>query len=105
MLTFTPLALQQYLIVGAVMFVIGMLGFMTRRNLIVMFLCTELMFQGVMINLVAFGTYHGTLSGQAFVLFALVIAGAEAALALGIIVLLFRQKQTVDAEAWRDLKG
>ena len=105
MLTFTPLALQQYLIVGAVMFAVGMLGFMTRRNLIVMFLCTELMFQGVMINLVAFGTYHGNLSGQAFVLFALVIAGAEAALALGIIVLLFRQKQTVDAEAWRDLRG
>ena len=102
---FTPTALQSYLIVGAVMFGIGLIGFMARRNLIVMFLCTELMFQGVMINLIAFGTYHGNLAGQAFVLFTLVIAGAEAALALGIVVLLFRQKQTVDAEAWKDLRG
>ena len=49
------LALQHYLAVGAIMFVIGLIGFMTRRNLIVMFLCTELMFQGVAINLIAFG--------------------------------------------------
>ena len=105
MQAFTPTALQSYLIVGAVMFGIGLIGFMARRNLIVMFLCTELMFQGVMINLIAFGTYHGNLAGQAFVLFTLVIAGAEAALALGIVVLLFRQKQTVDAEAWKDLRG
>ncbi len=105
MQAFPPTALQSYLIVGAIMFTIGMVGFMARRNLIVMFLCTELMFQGVMINLVAFGTYHGNLAGQAFVLFTLVIAGAEAALALGIVVLLFRQKQTVDTEAWKDLRG
>ena len=102
---FTPTALQSYLIVGAIMFAVGMIGFMARRNLIVMFLCTELMFQGVMIDLVAFGTYHGNLAGQAFVLFTLVIAGAEAALALGLVVLLFRQKRTVDSEAWKDLRG
>ena len=53
------LTLQHYLAVGAIMFVIGLIGFMTRRNLIVMFLCTELMFQGVAINLIAFGRYHG----------------------------------------------
>ena len=64
----TELALQHYLAVGAIMFVIGLIGFMTRRNLIVMFLCTELMFQGVAINLIAFGHYHGHLGGQAGVL-------------------------------------
>src|SRR5438128_2171625 len=101
----TELALQHYLAVGAIMFVIGLIGFMTRRNLIVMFLCTELMFQGVAINLIAFGRYHGNLAGQAFVIFVLVIAAAEASLALGLVVLLFRQKQTLDAEAWRELKG
>ena len=52
-----PIALQHYLAVGAIMFAIGLIGFMTRRNLIVMFLCTELMFQGVAINLIAFGRF------------------------------------------------
>src|SRR5882724_3356335 len=100
-----PLALQHYLAVGAILFAIGLIGFMTRRNLIVMFLCTELMFQGVAINLIAFGHYHANLAGQAFVIFVLVIAAAEASLALGLVVLLYRQKQTLDADAWRDLKG
>jgi NADH-quinone oxidoreductase subunit K len=101
----SELALQHFLAVGAIMFVIGLIGFMTRRNLIVMFLCTELMFQGVLINLIAFGAYHGNLSGQAFTIFVLVIAAAEASLALGLVVLLFRTRQTLDADAWRELKG
>jgi len=101
----TTLALQHYLVVGAIMFVIGMIGFMTRRNLIVMFLCTELMFQGVAINLIAFSKFHNNFGGQAFVIFVLVIAAAEASLALGLVVLLFRQKNTLDADAWRELRG
>jgi NADH-quinone oxidoreductase subunit K len=98
-------ALEQYLAVGAAMFVIGLIGFMTRRNLIVMFLCTELMFQGVAINLIAFGRYHDNLAGQAFVIFVLVIASAEASLALGLVILLFRRRHSLDADAWRDMKG
>ena len=111
----TQLALQHYLAVGGIMFAIGLIGFMSRRNLIVMFLCTELMFQGVAINLIAFGHFHGfdpatgkylgNLSGQAFVIFVLVIAAAEASLALGLVVLLYRQKNTLDADAWRELRG
>jgi NADH-quinone oxidoreductase subunit K len=101
----TELALQHFLAVGGIMFVIGMIGFMTRRNLIVIFLCTELMFQGVAINLIAFGAYNRDLAGQAFVIFVLVIAAAEASLALGLVVLLFRQKRTLDANAWRELRG
>src|SRR4051794_38744700 len=101
----TELALQHYLALGAIMFAIGMIGFMTRRNLIVMFLCRELMFEGVAINLIALGRFWGNLGGQAFVIFVLVIAAAEASLALGLVVLLFRQRATVDADAWRDLKG
>lgn len=99
------IALQHYLAVGAIMFVIGLIGFMTRRNLIVIFLCTELMFQGVAINLAAFSSFHHNLSGQAFVIFVLVIAAAEASLALGLVVLLFRQRATLDADAWRELRG
>src|SRR5438445_13139084 len=98
-------ALQHYLAIGAILFAIGLIGFMSRRNLIVMFLCTELMFQGVAINLIAFSRFNANLSGQAFVIFVLVIAAAEASLALGLVVLLFRQRNTLDAEAWRALKA
>src|ERR1700749_370325 len=101
----TEIALQHYLAVGAIMFVIGLIGFMARRNMIIMFLCTELMFQGVAINLIAFSAYHGNLAGQAFVIFVLVIAAAAASPALGLVVLLCRQKNTLDADAWRELKG
>jgi NADH-quinone oxidoreductase subunit K len=97
--------LQHYLAVGAILFSIGVVGFLCRRNLIVMFLCTELMFQGVAINLIAFGRYHGNLAGQAFVIFVLVIAAAEASLALALVVLLFRQKNTLDSDAWKELHG
>jgi NADH-quinone oxidoreductase subunit K len=99
------ISVSHYLAVGAILFCLGLVGFLTRRNLIVMFLCTELMFQGVAINLIAFGRYWHGLDGQAFVIFVLVIAAAEASLALGLVVLLFRQKQTLDADAWRELKG
>jgi NADH-quinone oxidoreductase subunit K len=99
------LVLQRYLAVGAIIFVIGLIGFMTRRNLIVLFLCTELMFQGVAINLIAFGRFHQNLHGQAFVVFVLVIAAAEASLALGLVILLYRRRNTLDADAWRELKG
>ena len=101
----TQNSLEYYLAVGGLLFAIGMIGFMVRRNLIVMFLCPELMFQGVAINLIAFGRYNGNLAGQAFVLYLLVIAAAEASLALGLVVLLFRQRNTLDADAWRDMKG
>jgi len=105
MVPLSEFALQRYLAVGAIIFFIGLIGFMTRRNLIVLFLCTELMFQGAAINLIAFGRYHGNFTGQAFVIFLLVIAAAEASVALGLVVLLFRKRNTLDAEAWRDLKG
>jgi NADH-quinone oxidoreductase subunit K len=104
----TLFLLQRYLAVGAILFVIGLIGFMSRRNLIVLFLSTELMFQGIALNFIAFGRYHMGQSffhGQAFVIFLLVIAAAEASLALGLVVLLFRRRSTLDAEAWRDLKG
>src|SRR3569623_1230090 len=102
----TQIVLQHYLAVGAILFAIGLIGFMTRRNLIVMFLCTELMFQGVAINLVAFGRFmNNDPGGQTFTIYLLVIAASEASLALGLVVLLFRQKNTLDADAWRELKG
>jgi len=94
-----------YILLGAILFSIGVVGFLARRNLILMFLSTEVMFQGVILNLVGFGLRHGQLTGQAFALFLIVIAAVEAGLALGLVVLLFRRKTTVDAEAWEEMNG
>jgi len=102
------LRLVPYLVVGAALFVLGLIGFVTRRNLIIMFLCTELMFQGIVVNLVAFGRYplqgNPTLDGQVFSLFLLAVAAAEAALGLALVVLLYRHKGTLDASAWKLLR-
>lgn len=97
--------LAHYLLVSAAMFVLGLIGFLTRRNLIIMFLCTELMFQAAGIALIAFGRYHLNFHGQTFVIFILTVAAAEAAMALALVVLLFRRKESLNAEAWQDLKG
>lgn len=97
--------LAAHLFVGAVLFVLGLVGFCTRRNLIIIFLCTEMMFQGIVLNLVAFGRYPlgdrpPLLDGQVFSLFLLVVAASEAALALALVVLIFRYKPTLDASVW-----
>lgn len=97
--------LSHYLFVSAALFTIGLIGFLTRRNLIIMFLCTELMFQAAGIALVAFGRYHLDFTGQTFLIFVLTVAAAEAAMALALVVLLFRRRETLDAEDWTDLKG
>ncbi len=105
MAAFAGVTLMHYLVVSAAMFVIGLIGFLTRRNLIVMFLCTELMFQAAGIALIAFGRFHVNHSGESFVIFVLTVAAAEAALALALVVLLFRRKETLDGTAWKELKG
>jgi NADH-quinone oxidoreductase subunit K len=82
-----------------------MIGFVTRRNLIIMFLCTELMFQGAGIALIAFSRYWLNHTGETFVIFVLTIAAAEAAMALALVVLLFRRRESLDALCWAELKG
>lgn len=104
----TPMAsgtLYHYLIASALLFVIGLIGFVTRRNLIIMFLCTELMFQAAGIALIAFSRFHLNHTGETFVIFVLTIAAAEAALALALVVLLFRRKESLDAAKWAELRG
>ena len=99
------ITLAHYLFISGAMFVLGLIGFLTRRNLIIMFLCTELMFQAAGVALVAFSRYHLNHTGETFLIFVLTIAAAEAALALALVVLLFRRKETLDASAWRSMRG
>jgi NADH-quinone oxidoreductase subunit K len=100
----SPIPLHHYLAVGAVLFALGMVGFLARRNLIVMFLCAEMMLQGVAINLVAFARYRGNLEGQAFTLFVITVAACEAAVALALILMLFRRKRSLDVSLWQELR-
>ncbi len=99
------LVLNHYLLTGAILFAVGVIGFVARRNLIIMFLCTEMMFQGIVVSLVALSKYHMNFDGQVFVIFVLTIAAAEAAMALGLVVYLYRRKRTLDAEAWSEMSG
>ena len=100
----TAIALHHYLVVGAILFVLGMIGFLARRNLIVMFLCAEMMLQGVALNLVAFARYGGNLTGQAFVLFILTVAACEAGIALALILMLYKRKGSLDVSLWQELR-
>lgn len=97
--------LAHYLFVSAAMFALGLIGFVTRRNMIIMFLCTELMFQAAGLALIAFSRYHLELSGQTFVIFVLTVAAAEAAMALALVVLLFRKRESLSTEDWTEMSG
>lgn len=96
--------LPHYLAVGAILFALGIVGFLARRNLIVMFLCAEMMLQGVAVNLVAFARFRGNLQGQAFVLFLITVAACEAAIALALILILYRSRRSLDVSLWQDLR-
>ena len=100
----TGLTLHHYLVVGAVLFALGLIGFLARRNLIVMFLCAEMMLQGVALNLAAFARYRGNLQGQSFILFILTVAACEAAVALALILTAFRSRRSLDVSLWQDLR-
>jgi NADH-quinone oxidoreductase subunit K len=95
------ISLEHFLTVGAVLFGVGLVGFLTRRNLITMFLCAEMMMQGVILNLLAFGRYHGHLGGQVFALFIVSVAACEAALALALFLVLYRRGRSLDSEDWQ----
>jgi len=99
-----PIPLHHYLVVGAILFALGVIGFLARRNLIVMFLSAEMMLQGVAVNLVAFARYRGNLQGQAFTLFIITVAACEAAIALALIVMLYRQRGSLDVSLWQELR-
>jgi NADH-quinone oxidoreductase subunit K len=96
--------LHHYLAVGAALFALGMIGFLARRNLIVMFLSAEMMLQGVAVNLVAFARYRGNLQGQAFTLFIITVAACEAGIALALILMLYRRRGSLDVSLWQELR-
>ncbi|MFM8270763.1 MAG: NADH-quinone oxidoreductase subunit NuoK [Gemmata sp.] len=98
------ITLWHYLAVAAALFGIGLVGFLTRRNLITMFLCAEMMLQGVAINFLAFARFHGNLQGQVFVLFILAVAACEAGIGLALFLNLYRKRRSLDVSHWQELR-
>ena len=100
------ITLAHFLTLGAVLFCIAVAGiFINRKNVIVLLMCIELMLLAVNMNFVAFSHYLGDMHGQVFVFFILTVAAAEAAIGLAILVLLFRNKNSINAEDLNTLKG
>lgn len=90
--------LSWYLILAGMLFTIGVVGVLTRRNAIVIFMCIELMLNAVNLTFVAFSHYLNSMDGQIFVFFIMTVAAAEAAVGLAIIVAIFRNKATVNVD-------
>lgn len=100
------IALSDFLILGAILFCISMAGiFLNRRNVIIILMSIELMLLAVNMNFVAFSHYLGDTAGQIFVFFILTVAAAEAAIGLAILVLLFRNRRTINVSIMDTLKG
>jgi NADH-quinone oxidoreductase subunit K len=102
--------LYNYLSIGGILFAIGLIGLLVRRNMIVMFLCAELMLQGVSVSLIGWGRYHGSLGlpgawdGQMLVIFIITVAACEAGIAMALILMLARRTGKLDVAAWQDLR-
>ena len=96
--------LQNGLVVGAILFSLGLIGILSRRNLIVMFLSAELMLQGISVSLVAWSRYHGDFGGHVLVIFVLSVAACEAAIALVFVLQAFTRTGRLDSAAWQALR-
>ncbi len=91
----TSIPLEYYLTLSGVLFTIGAVGVLTRRNAIIIFMCIELMLNAVNLTLVGFSAYLGDVTGQIFVFFVMTVAAAEASIGLAIVLALFRNKETI----------
>ena len=100
-----PPTLNAYLALSALLFALGLLGVLIRRNTLVVFMCLELMLVASTLALVAFSRFNGTMDGNVFVFFILTVAAAEVAVGLAIIVALFRKRQTIQIDQLNTLKN
>ena len=99
-----PVQTEHYLGLSAILFTIGVVGVLIKRNPIVIFMCIELMLNAVNLTFVALGRHFGQVNGQMYVIFVMAVAAAEVAIGLGIIVAIFRTKETIDIDEVNLLK-
>ena len=99
-------ALSDYLVLGAILFCLSVAGiFINRKNVIILLMCIELMLLAVNMNFIAFSHFAGDIAGQVFVFFILTVAAAESAIGLAILVVLFRNRQTINVNDLDQMKG
>jgi len=98
------LALENYLILSAIIFSIGTIGVLTRRNAIVIFMCVEMMLNAVNLTLIAFSKYLGNIDGQVFVFFIMTVAAAEAAVGLALMIAFYKNRESIDIEDMNVMK-
>ncbi len=96
--------LNHYILLSAVLFAIGVIGVLARRNAIIIFMCIELMLNAVNLLMVAFSAHHGDGSGQVFVFFIMAVAAAEVAVGLAILIMIHRNSKTTDIDFLNKLK-
>lgn len=99
------ITLNHYLIVSAILFVIGMIGVMRRKNLLMLFFSTEILLNAANVGFVALSHYLNDLSGQIFAFFIIAIAASEVAVGLGLLILLYKRKNTVDLDSIQNMHG
>ena len=100
------IALSDYLVLGTILFCLSIAGvFINRKNLIVLLMCIELMLLAVNMNFIAFSHFRGDMAGQVFVFFILTVAAAESAIGLAILVVLFRNKRSINVDDISTMKG
>lgn len=87
-----------YLVVAAALFAIGVIGVLTRRNVVIVLMSIELILNAAVLNLLAFSRLHGEVNGQVFAVFVITVAAAEAAVGLGILIAFFRNRETVNID-------
>lgn len=97
--------LNQFLLLAAVLFCLGVYGALARKNAVLVLMSIELMLNAVNINLIAFGAYHDNVTGQVFALFAIAIAAAEVGVGLAIVLLIFRNRSNIDLDQADLMKG
>ena len=97
--------LAHYLIVSALLFFLGLAGFISRKNIFIMFLSLELMLNGINLSFVAFARYLQDMSGHVFVFFVIAVAAAEAAISLALVILLYKNRQSLDVDDYNLMKG
>lgn len=98
------ISINMYLLLSTVIFIIGAVGVMARRNTIILFMCIELMLNAVNLLLVAFSTLHGDTTGQIFVFFIMAVAAAEVAVGLAILSMVYRNMKSIDTDLLNNLK-
>ena len=99
------LLLNQFLLLGAILFCLGVYGVMARKNAVLVLMSIELILNAVNINLIAFGAMHGAAAGSVFALFVIAIAAAEVGVGLAIVLLIYRNRRSVDLDDVAEMKG